>query len=172
MNKLETFDLVAFSRENLARCEASNGFNHPLGSWTPSDWMTAIVGELGEAANIVKKLNRARDGVPGNKETVEELRTALEYEVADAACYLDLFAQSMGIDLSSSIRTKFDIVSKRLGYVALPRIIAEDAETITIEMESVVLEDDNGNPIREEDMTAEQHRHAQFLGGIGDEVWD
>ena len=55
-----------FSVFNLRRCEASNGFNHKLGDWSLSDWMTAVTGELGEAANIAKKLNRVRDGIPGN----------------------------------------------------------------------------------------------------------
>lgn len=55
-----------FSVFNRRRCEAPNGFNHKMSDWSTSDWMTATLGELGEAANIVKKLNRVRDGIPGN----------------------------------------------------------------------------------------------------------
>ena len=63
-----------FSARNLARCVSPEGFNHPLDQWSLSDWMTAVVGELGEAANVLKKLNRVRDGVTGNSETPEQLR--------------------------------------------------------------------------------------------------
>jgi hypothetical protein len=52
-----------FSEANRARCESPQGFNHPLAGWSTSDWMTAMVGEVGEAANVVKKLNRVRDCV-------------------------------------------------------------------------------------------------------------
>ena len=67
-----------FSVFNRRRCEAVNGFNHKLESWSLSDWFTATLGELGEAANIAKKLNRVRDGIPGNKETPEELQEKYE----------------------------------------------------------------------------------------------
>ena len=112
-----------FSIENRTRCEAANGFNHPLASWSTSDWMTATAGELGEAANVVKKLNRVRDGIPGNAETPAELRAALADEIADTFIYLDLMAQSCGIDLSSAVRAKFDKTSAKIGYhaVATPR---------------------------------------------------
>ena len=105
-----------FSKHNRRRCEARNGFNHPLDGWTLSDWMTATVGEVGEAANIVKKLNRYRDGIPGNVESAEDLQEALSDEIADAYTYLDLLAQAAGIDLETAVLSKFDRVSKRVGY--------------------------------------------------------
>lgn len=86
-----------FSQRNLARCAA--GFNHPLEAWSFADWYTATGGELGEAANIVKKMNRHRDGIPGNKETMDELRHALAEELADVYTYLDLLAQVEGVQL-------------------------------------------------------------------------
>lgn len=112
------FDLRAFGAENRRRCEASNGFNHPLSSWSLSDWMTALTGEVGEAANIVKKLNRVRDGIPGNDKTPEQLRADLADELADAFIYLDLTAQAAGIDLPDAVRSKFDRTSAKIGYVA------------------------------------------------------
>ena len=66
-------EMKHFSKINRERCESPKGFNHTLESWSLSDWMTAILGELGEAANIAKKLNRVRDGISGNKETEQEL---------------------------------------------------------------------------------------------------
>jgi len=105
-----------FSERNRRRCESPYGFNHKLNSWSSSDWMVAIVGELGEAANILKKLNRVRDGIPGNKESPEELQLALREELADVYTYLDLFCQSEGINLESYVSIKFDKVSEKIGY--------------------------------------------------------
>ncbi len=114
----DVFDMRSFAEENRARCEAPNGFNHALHSWTLSDWMTATLGELGEAANVLKKLNRVRDGIPGNKEMPDQLRSMLADEIADAFIYLDLMTQAAGIDLPSAIRSKFDRKSEEIGYVA------------------------------------------------------
>lgn len=105
-----------FSVFNRRRCEGAKGFNHPLSGWSLSDWMTATMGELGEAANIAKKLNRVRDGIPGNKETPDALKKALADELADAFIYLDLCAQSQGIDLEDAVISKFNRTSKRIGY--------------------------------------------------------
>jgi NTP pyrophosphatase (non-canonical NTP hydrolase) len=110
-------NLQKFSIENLRRCIAPNGFNHNINGWSSSDWMTAVVGEVGEAANVIKKLNRVRDGIPGNKETPEELKAMLADEIADAAIYLDLLASSLGLDLSEIILSKFDRTSKKIGYI-------------------------------------------------------
>jgi NTP pyrophosphatase (non-canonical NTP hydrolase) len=108
---------MKFSERNRRRCEAPDGFNHPLNSWSLSDWVTATVGEVGEAANIVKKLNRVRDGIPGNDETPEELRGKLADEIADAAIYLDLWAQAAGLDLETIRDAKFKKTSQKIGYV-------------------------------------------------------
>ena len=105
-----------FSERNRERCEAANGFNHKLESWSLSDWMTATTGELGEAANIIKKLNRVRDGIPGNTETPEQLRLMLSEELADVAIYLDLLVQAAGFDLEKIIEAKFAKTNKKLGY--------------------------------------------------------
>lgn len=105
-----------FSVFNRRRCEAAKGFNHPISGWSMSDWMTATMGELGEAANIAKKLNRVRDGIPGNDQTEAELRTALADELADTFIYLDLLAQSQGISLEEAVTSKFDRTSQKIGY--------------------------------------------------------
>lgn len=108
---------VSFSIRNRARCESPSGFNHALDSWSLSDWLTATAGELGEAANIIKKLNRVRDGIPGNKETPEQLRAALADELADVATYLDLLAQAAGFDLETIREAKFHRTSEKIGYL-------------------------------------------------------
>lgn len=109
-------DFKDFSVFNLRRCEAKNGFNHSIGDWSLSDWLTATMGELGEAANIAKKLNRVRDGIPGNSETPEELRAAFADELADTFIYLDLLAQSQGIVLEEAVVSKFNRTSEKIGY--------------------------------------------------------
>lgn len=105
-----------FSVFNRRRCESPKGFNHKLGDWSLSDWMTATMGELGEAANVAKKLNRVRDGIPGNNMTTAELHAALRDEIADTFIYLDLMAQSQGIVLEDAVLDKFQRTSAKIGY--------------------------------------------------------
>lgn len=114
----EQFDMRAFSRENLTRCTSKVGFNHPLDRWSLSDWMIATVGELGEAANVLKKLNRCRDGIVGNDRTTVQLRADFADELADTFIYLDLLTQAAGIDFPDAIRAKFDKTSAKIGYVS------------------------------------------------------
>lgn len=105
-----------FSEANRARCESPQGFNHPLAGWSTSDWMTAMVGEVGEAANVVKKLNRVRDGVPGNKVSADELRNQLRRELGDVFVYLDLMAQSLGFNIADAATEVFNTKSREIGY--------------------------------------------------------
>lgn len=110
-------DMKDFANANRLRCTASDGFDQPLDVWTLSDWMTATVGEVGEAANFIKKMNRVRDGiVAAGDPPIEELRAKLAKELADAFCYLDLMAQAAGIDLEDAVIAKFNEVSDRIGY--------------------------------------------------------
>jgi NTP pyrophosphatase (non-canonical NTP hydrolase) len=78
--------------------------------------MTATCGELGEAANIIKKLNRVRDGIPGNTEDSDQLRDQLAEELADVAIYLDLLTQAAGFDLETIREAKFAKTSAKIGY--------------------------------------------------------
>lgn len=105
-----------FSAANRERCESPQGFKHALGSWSTSDWFLAMVGELGEAANVAKKLNRVRDGIPGNRETPEELQAKLRRELADAFVYMDLAAQSLGFNIGEAARDVFNAKSVEIGY--------------------------------------------------------
>lgn len=109
-----TFGL--FSEANRKRCESPRGFNHQLSSWSTSDWFLATLGELGEAANVAKKLNRVRDDIPGNKETAEELRNKLRHEIGDAFIYLDLLAQSLGFTVGDAAAEAFNSKSAQIGY--------------------------------------------------------
>jgi NTP pyrophosphatase (non-canonical NTP hydrolase) len=90
-------------------------------SWNLADWSNAMCGEAGEAANIVKKLRRIEDDLnsPGDNitaEQAEELRLALEKELADVVCYADLLAAKIGCDLALAVRKKFNEISERQGF--------------------------------------------------------
>ncbi|HEY8331527.1 MAG TPA: hypothetical protein VIO83_09405 [Pseudomonas sp.] len=106
----------AFRNANVSRCEKW----HPegIGSWSPSDWLTAAMGELGELASEVKMHNRVRDGLAGNKEqiTPEERTRRMANEAADVVTYLDLFCAERGIDLGAALVRKFNEVSERVGF--------------------------------------------------------
>lgn len=108
-----------FSEMNRRRCEAPNGFNHKLSDWSLSDWITAAVGEFGEAANVAKKLNRVRDGILGNRDTADELRRKFKSELADTFIYLDLLAQAAGFEIGDVVMETFDAKSRQIGYPQL-----------------------------------------------------
>lgn len=102
------------SQKNRERCESPNGFNHKLDAWSTSDWFLAVLGELGEAANIAKKLNRFRDGIRGNKETETALKNKLRQELGDTFVYLDLIAQSLGFSIFDAGVEVFNAKSREL----------------------------------------------------------
>jgi len=101
-----------FRAANVARCLKW----HPEGieSWSPSDWLTAVTGELGELASLLKMRNRERDGITGNKFSPTDKQIA--DELADVFTYLDLLAAAMGIDLGEAAVSKFNEVSERVGF--------------------------------------------------------
>jgi NTP pyrophosphatase (non-canonical NTP hydrolase) len=101
-----------FREANRTRCLRW----HPEGieSWSDSDWMTAIVGELGELAGLIKMRNRERDGLPGNKFSPTDEQIAKE--AADVFTYLDLLCERNGIDLGRAAAQKFNEVSERVGF--------------------------------------------------------
>jgi NTP pyrophosphatase (non-canonical NTP hydrolase) len=91
----------------------------PDGSdWSPSQWLQAVVGELGEYANIRKKFERGDMGI-------EEFRREAAKELADVQTYLDILAlrcldtaltpDPNGIDLGQATLEKFNEISRRVG---------------------------------------------------------
>lgn len=110
----DAITLDAISAVNLARCLRW----HPAGinSWSLSDWAVALAGEVGELCNVVKKMNRVRDGLIGNKVPSESLRPELADEIGDVYAYLDLFAQALGVRLQDCVRNKFNRVSERCEF--------------------------------------------------------
>jgi len=70
---------------------------------------TELAGEVGEACNIIKKIERERLGLVGTRASMEEL----EDELADVVICLDLIAMDLGIDLSKAIKNKFNKTSAK-----------------------------------------------------------
>lgn len=104
-----------FRNVNLARCEDPTGFGKAhasISKWSPADWMTAVVGELGELANLLKKQRRGEDVDPQD----------ICDEWADTFTYLDLLARRLAIDPEDAVMSKFNRVSDRIGW----RLIDED----------------------------------------------
>jgi NTP pyrophosphatase (non-canonical NTP hydrolase) len=108
-------DFQAFSYVNRMRCNRW----HPRGlhSWSLSVWYTAASGELGEGGNVIKKMNRVRDGLTGNRGLSQaQLQGMLADELADTVIYIDLLAQAAGISLENAVRDKFNRVSLENGF--------------------------------------------------------
>ena len=72
---------------------------------------TELGGEVGEALNVVKKLERERLGIRGSRDTVEHLAE----ELADIIICTDLLAMSYGIDLPEAVKVKFNKTSSNVG---------------------------------------------------------
>lgn len=98
-------------RANVKRCGESF---HPLDSWSPTDWATALAGECGEACNFVKKLRRLGDNLPQDTLSKSEIITNIACELADTIIYADLLAARLSISLETAVKAKFNIVSDRV----------------------------------------------------------
>lgn len=85
--------------------------------WDPENKITTtyrateLSGEVGEACNVVKKLERERIGLRGTRADVNDLAD----ELADIIICTDLLAMDYDIDLSAAVRRKFNATSKKLG---------------------------------------------------------
>lgn len=112
-NSSLTFDTLR--KANTARIpefKNSKGLpahSKPDGSdWSPAQWLQAVIGELGEYANVMKKVERG-------DLTFDEVKPLIEKELADVMTYLDLLAFRVCVDLSKAVEQKFNEVSERVG---------------------------------------------------------
>lgn len=81
------------------------------GKITPLYRAVELSGEVGEALNIVKKLERERLGIRGSRAAIGDLAD----ELADIVICVDLLAESYGIDLSGAVVAKFNKTSEKYG---------------------------------------------------------
>ncbi|MFG1227166.1 MazG-like family protein [Xanthobacter wiegelii] len=70
-----------------------------------------LAGEVGEACNVIKKIERAANGWRGSKDTIEHLTE----ELADVIICVDLIAMRFHIDLSEAVIKKFNATSEKYG---------------------------------------------------------
>lgn len=70
-----------------------------------------LAGEVGEACNIIKKLERERLGIRGSRAKVDQLAE----ELADVVICTDLIALAEGIDLDAAVTAKFNATSEKVG---------------------------------------------------------
>lgn len=91
--------------------------------WALSQWSNAVCGELGEAANLIKKIERG-------DMTLDEARVELGKELADVQVYLDLLAHRAGVDLGAATVAKWNEVSERIGIaLRMPDALHEAIES-------------------------------------------
>ena len=70
-----------------------------------------LAGEVGEACNIIKKLERDRLSIRGTRASLQDLAD----ELADVVICVDLIAMAVGIDLDEAVRKKFNETSVKYG---------------------------------------------------------
>jgi len=111
-NSLKFSDLRQANLKRLPQFKNGKGeIAHPDGdgsNWSLGEWCNAVTGELGEAANVIKKIQRGDF-------TLEEVREDLGKEFADVITYMDILASRAGVDLGEAVVSKFNEVSDRVG---------------------------------------------------------
>lgn len=70
-----------------------------------------LAGEVGEACNIIKKLERESFGMAGSRATPVQLGE----ELADVIICVDLIAANFGLDMWEEVRKKFNKTSYKNG---------------------------------------------------------
>lgn len=105
----------ALRAANMRRLpEFKNGKGEPAHSqpdgsdWSLGEWSNAVMGELGELANIIKKVQRG-------DLTLDQARSSMADEMADVVTYLDILAFRAGVDLGAATWDKWNRVSIRVG---------------------------------------------------------
>lgn len=108
--------------------------DRPDGSdWPPTSWCNAVWGEFGEAANVLKKMER------GDFASPEEGRAALGAELGDVLTYLDLLASQVGVKLQGQ-----RVSVARVAAWRLPRLMNDAGRRLGILGAHVEVAEDHG----------------------------
>ncbi|HEU5019644.1 MAG TPA: MazG-like family protein, partial [Pseudolabrys sp.] len=95
-----------------------------------------LAGEVGEACNAIKKLERERMGIAGSRDTIEHLAE----ELADVVICADLIAMQAGVDLDAAVEAKFNATSEEVGLATrYRRAEARQAPRLTRDLVSLVI---------------------------------
>ena len=87
---------------NIERCET----HHPLRAWDCLQWAGALAGEVGELANLCKKISRVQVSNLFTESTITEWQ--ISDEIADVLIYLYLLAAYFDIDIEWAVKHKFN----------------------------------------------------------------
>ena len=135
---MSTADMTAPTREELHMLHDLRSANVARQAEWDSDNQISLsfrgnelAGEVGEACNVIKKLERERLGIRGSRATKEQLAD----ELADVVICADLIAMQEGIDLfHESIPAKFNATSEKMGLrtrlAAREPAVAAEAEPV------------------------------------------
>lgn len=112
---MSDLNLAELRRVNVMRCTRWHGPDSE--KWSLADWSNATCGEVGELANVIKKIRRQETGARNEGDPPRwKLEEMAAEELADVVIYCDLLAQELGVDLSEAIRKKFNKVSDKYGF--------------------------------------------------------
>lgn len=107
---------IIFGRDLLQRLRDASKERQllwdPEGKATPLFRATELGGEVGEALNEVKKLEREKMGFVGSRTTKDKLAD----ELADIIICTDLLAAEYDIDLVEAVKRKFNETSDKVGF--------------------------------------------------------
>jgi NTP pyrophosphatase (non-canonical NTP hydrolase) len=100
-------EYLTLREANIARNKEWDTGNQLDGSFRGNE----LAGEVGEACNVIKKLERERMGIDGSRDTVEHLAE----ELADVVICSGLIAMHYAIDLDAAVARKFNATSEKVG---------------------------------------------------------
>ena len=112
----------------LPRYRNSKGelvYKDGIDTWTLSQWMNALTGEVGEVANIFKKIDRG-------DLTLEETREEIGKELGDIMTYLMFVSMRARINLGEVTVRKFNEVSERVDCGVFIEIVAGNYKVLDI----------------------------------------
>lgn len=105
--KPDTVEFSTLTAANLARQKEWDAGNQLTLAYRGNE----MAGEVGEACNVIKKLERERLGIRGSRDTVAHLME----ELADVVICAHLCAMSVGGDLDQAVKDKFNATSEKMG---------------------------------------------------------
>lgn len=108
---MSDLSLYQLRSANLERAHEWRGGK--LASSVPLSFsMNELTGEVGELANMIKKVERQTFGLKGGK-PYAELEGEIVDELADVLICVDLLGMKLGVDLASAVRAKFNKTSDK-----------------------------------------------------------
>lgn len=118
-------DLTRGNKERIPLFKNAKGdIAHPKtkgidgSDWSLLEWSGAVAGEVGELANLCKKVRRgdvSLEDMMEDKGKMLSVREIIAREAVDAVCYLDIICIQVGVDMGEAVREKFNSVSDRSG---------------------------------------------------------